>query len=101
MKYLSGILQMISCEVNFYDSESYQGDSIMPFLFFMGVLAGVVFLVVGAAKYSTAKHNWNIFYDRRDQREVDEEKLKKDLKVGKIMMIAGVIMMVVFYIANM
>ncbi|MDO5401801.1 MAG: hypothetical protein Q4F11_00030 [Eubacteriales bacterium] len=101
MKYLSGILQMVACEVNFYDAESYQGDSIVPFLCFMGSLAGLVFVIVGVAKYSMAKHNWNIFYDRRDQRETDEKKLKNDLKYGRIMIIAGVIMMVVFYIATM
>lgn len=101
MNYLFSVLQMISCKVNFYDSESYQGDSIVPFLCFMGSLAGIVILIVGAAKYSTAKRNWNIFYDRRDQVETDEEKLRKGLKSGKIMMIIGVIMMIVFYIATM
>ena len=100
MNFLVGILQMVACEVNFYDDESYQGDSIIPFLCFMAVLAGLVVLIVGAAKYSTAKRNWNIFYDRRDQVETDKDKLQKDLKTGKIMMIVGVIMMIVFYIAT-
>lgn len=101
MKFFSGILHMIAAEVNFYDSESYQGDSFVPFLCFMAELAGLVLLIVGVAKYSTAKRHWNLFYDRRDSVEMDEKKLKRDKTSGFVMMIVGVIMMVVFYIATM
>lgn len=100
MNNLSGILQMIACDVDFYDSESYQGDSILPFLCFMGSLAGLVILIVGIAKYSTAKRNWYVFYDRRDQVEMDEKKIKRDKVIGKTMIIVGIAMMIIFYIAT-
>jgi len=109
MRYLTFFINMVGLDtVDFYDSESYAGDSIVPFLGFMLFLIGLVVVIVGAATYLTAKHNFNIFYDQRDvkityqeQQMTDDEKarianekLEKDKKRGKIVIIVGVVMMI-------
>lgn len=84
----------------------------MPFMGFMMFLIGLVVVIVGAATYFTAKHNFNIFYDMRDVRITydeqmmpddekarrDNEKLKKDKKRGQIVMIVGTVLIVVSFI---
>ncbi len=97
MNYMTGIistLRNVACEVNFYDEESYRGDSFLPFISFMGILAGLVLIIVGFANYSRAKNQWSLFYDTRDRVDETAEKTKRDLKKGKNLMIAGVVCMV-------
>ena len=109
MRYLTFFINMVGLDtVDFYDSESYAGDSIVPFLGFMLFLIGLVVVIVGTATYLTAKHNFNIFYDQRDVKityqeqqmtddekaRVANEKLEKDKKRGRIVIIVGVVMMI-------
>ena len=112
MDYLSFFINKISLEVDFYNNEAYAGNSILPFMGFMMFLIGLVVVIVGAATYFTAKHNFNIFYDMRDVRITydeqmmpddekarrDNEKLKKDKKRGQIVMIVGAVLKVVSFI---
>lgn len=112
MDYLSFFINKISLEVDFYNNEAYAGNSILPFMGFMMFLIGLVVVIVGAATYFTAKHNFNIFYDMRDVRITydeqmmpddekarrDNEKLKKDKKRGQIVMIVGAVLIVVSFI---
>ena len=101
MDYLSFFINKISLEVDFYNNEAYAGNSILPFMGFMMFLIGLVVVIVGAATYFTAKNNFNIFYDMRDDDEKarrDNEKLKKDKKRGQIVMIVGAVLIVVSFI---
>lgn len=41
-------------------------------------LIGLVVVIVGAATYFTAKHNFNIFYDMRDVRITYDEQMMPD-----------------------
>lgn len=113
MSYLSFFINRISLDVDFYNNEDYAGDSILPFMGFMMFLIGLVVVIVGAAIYFTAKHNFNIFYDTRDVKiTYDEqmlsddekaaknnEKLKKDKKKGRIIMIIGAVLMIASFVA--
>ena len=96
--------------VDFYNNEQYAGDSYVPFLGFMVFVIGLFLLIVGVSTYMSAKHNFNIFYDKRDSLvthldgESDEEefnRLKKkadrDRKLGiGLMIVAGVCILASF-----
>lgn len=113
MNYLSFFINRVSLDVDFYNNEDYAGDSILPFMGFMMFLIGLVVVIVGAAIYFTAKHNFNIFYDTRDVKiTYDEqmlsddekaaknnEKLIKDKKKGRIIMIIGAVLIVASFVA--
>jgi len=85
------------CQIDFYDSESHQGDSYMPFIGFMVFLIGIVVLFIGIVRLTSAKRQFNIFYDQRDKQDYTEEKYKKEKTIGIIMIIAGAVMMVASY----
>lgn len=75
-------------------------------------LAGIVVIIVGLATYLTAKHNFNIFFDARDVRmtyeeqimpddekaRLNNEKLAKDKKKGKIIIIIGVVLVIASFV---
>ena len=79
---------------------------------FMLFLAGIVVIIVGLATYLTAKHNFNIFFDARDVRmtyeeqimpddekaRLNNEKLAKDKKKGKIIIIIGVVLVIASFV---
>ncbi len=89
--------ELVRCQIDFYDSESHQGDSYMPFIGFMVFLIGMVVLFLGVVRLTSAKRQFNIFYDQRDKQDYTEEKYKKERTIGKIMIIAGAVMMVGSY----
>ena len=74
--------------------------------------AGIVVIIVGLATYLTAKHNFNIFFDARDVRmtyeeqimpddekaRLNNEKLAKDKKKGKIIIIIGVVLVIASFV---
>ena len=83
--------------VDFYDAESHAGNSYWPFIGFMCFLLGIVIIFVGYVKQSTAKKQWNLFYDQRDRKDFTEEKYVKERKAGKIIMVIGVVLLVVSF----
>ena len=54
-------------------------------------------IFVGYVKQSTAKKQWNLFYDQRDRKDFTEEKYVKERKAGKIIMVIGVVLLVVSF----
>ena len=112
MGYLTFFINRIALEaqttMDFYNSEDHAGTSYLPFIGFMLFLAGLVVIIVGLATYLTAKHNFNIFFDARDVRmtyeeqimpddekaRLNNEKLAKDKKRGKIVIIIGIVLAV-------
>ena len=60
----------------------------------MCFLLGIVIIFVGYVKQSTAKKQWNLFYDQRDRKDFTEEKYVKERKAGKIIMVIGVVLLV-------
>lgn len=96
-KVLSGI-NRIALEINFYDNETHQGDSVLPFVGFMVVLAALIVVLVGATKYFTAKHEFYLFYDERDKKNLDDKKYVKSKQTGKIMMIVGAVIILAYFI---
>ena len=90
-------INIIMLDIDLYNDEDPQGDSIFPFMTFMGFLLGIVILIVGATLYFSSKHQFNIFFDERDRKDISDKKLKQNIKVGKIAMIAGVIIMAVSF----
>lgn len=90
-----GLLQNVLCDIDFNDSESYQGTSVLPFLGFMCFFAGLMIAFIGIVKISNSRHQWNIFYDKRDRKDLNSPAVSKDRKIGIIMLVAGIIMMIV------
>ena len=115
MGYLTFFINRIALEadtsaaMDFYNSEEHAGTSYLPFIGFMLFLAGII---VGLATYLTAKHNFNIFFDARDVRmtyeeqimpddekaRLNNEKLAKDKKKGKIIIIIGVVLVIASFV---
>lgn len=89
--------ELVRCQIDFYDSESHQGDSYMPFIGFVVFLIGLVVLFLGVVRLTSAKRQFNIFFDQRDKQDYTEEKYKKEKNIGIIMIIAGAVMMVGSY----
>ncbi len=101
-----------SAAMDFYNSEEHAGTSYLPFIGFMLFLAGIVVIIVGLAAYLTAKHNFNIFFDARDVRmtyeeqimpddekaRLNNEKLAKDKKKGKIIILIGVVLVIASFV---
>ena len=117
MGYLTFFINRIALEadtsaaMDFYNSEEHAGTSYLPFIGFMLFLAGIVVIIVGLATYLTA-HNFNIFFDARDVRmtyeeqimpddekaRLNNEKLAKDKKKGKIIIIIGVVLVIASFV---
>ena len=118
MGYLTFFINRIALEadtsaaMDFYNSEEHAGTSYLPFIGFMLFLAGIFLIIVGLATYLTAKHNFNIFFDARDVRmtydeqimpddekaRLNNEKLAKDKKKGKIIIIVGVVLVIASFV---
>ena len=78
-------LQQIACDIDFNDSEAYAGTC-----FFIGLVVAFI----GIVKISNSKHQWNLFYDNRDKKDLNSPILQKDRKVGIIMLVVGIVMMI-------
>lgn len=116
MGYLTFFINRVALEthtaMDYYNSEDHAGTSYLPFIGFMLFLAGIVVIIVGLATYLTAKHNFNIFFDARDVRityeeqimpddekaRLNNEKLAKDKKRGKIIIIIGVVLVIASFV---
>ena len=116
MGYLTFFINRVALEtqtaMDYYNSEDHAGTSYLPFIGFMLFLAGIVVIIVGLATYLTAKHNFNIFSDARDVRityeeqimpddgraRLNNEKLAKDKKKGKIIIIIGVVLVIASFV---
>ncbi|MFQ7395608.1 MAG: DUF3899 domain-containing protein [Lachnospira eligens] len=116
MGYLTFFINRVALEtqtaMDYYNSEDHAGTSYLPFIGFMLFLAGIVVIIVGLATYLTAKHNFNIFFDARDVRityeeqimpddekaRLNNEKLAKDKKKGKIIIIIGVVLVIASFV---
>lgn len=87
-------LQRIACDIDFNDSETYAGTSYWPFIGFMCFFIGLVVAFIGIVKISNSKHQWNLFYDQRDKKDLNSPVVIKDRKVGIIMLVVGIVMMI-------
>ena len=93
-----GLLQSVLCDIDFNDSESYRGTSYLPFLGFMVFFAGMMIAFIGIVKISNSRHQWNIFYDERDRKDLKSPAVNKDRKTGIIMLVVGIVMMIVSFL---
>ena len=84
--------------IDFNDSESYRGTSYLPFLGFMVFFAGMMIAFIGIVKISNSRHQWNIFYDERDRKDLKSPAVNKDRKTGIIMLVVGIVMMIVSFL---
>ena len=116
MGYLTFFINRVALEtqtaMDYYNSEDHADTSYLPFIGFMLFIAGIVVIIVGLATYLTAKHNFNIFFDARDVRityeeqimpddekaRLNNEKLAKDKKRGKIIIIIGVVLVIASFV---
>lgn len=87
-------LQQIACDIDFNDSEAHAGTSFLPFIGFMCFFAGLMLIFIGVIKISNSKHQWNIFYDNRDRKDLKSEYFVRDRKTGIIMAIIGLILFI-------
>ena len=78
--------------------ESYRGTSYLPFLGFMVFFAGMMIAFIGIVKISNSRHQWNIFYDERDRKDLKSPAVNKDRKTGIIMLVVGIVMMIVSFL---
>ena len=92
------LLQSVLCDIDFNDSESYRGTSYLPFLGFMVFFAGMMIAFIGIVKISNSRHQWNIFYDERDRKDLKSPAVNKDRKTGIIMLVVGIVMMIVSFL---
>ena len=95
---MNWLMPMISGDIDFYDAESHAGASFKPFIGFMIFFAGMMVLFIGIVKLSNAKKQWNLFYDDRDKKNLSDPRYVKERKTGKIMIIAGIVMMLASFI---
>ena len=65
---INWLMPMISGDIDFYDAEAHAGTSYTPFIGFMIFFSGMMVLFIGIVKLSTAKKQWNLFYDDRDKK---------------------------------
>lgn len=91
-------LIMVLGDIDFYDSETYAGDSYLPFLGFLIFFAGMMVVFVGAMKLSNAKKQWNLFYDQRDRKDLTSPKYVKESKIAKILIAVGIVLMLASFI---
>lgn len=89
-----GFIQRIACDIDFNDNVSYRGTSYLPFLGFMCFFAGLMIAFIGIVKISNSRHQWNIFYDKRDKKDLNSPAVNKDRKVGIIMLAVGIVLMI-------
>ena len=92
------LLQSVLCDIDFNDSESYRGTSYLPFLGFMVFFAGMMIAFIGIVKISNSRHQWTIFYDERDRKDIKSPAVNKDRKTGIIMLVVGIVMMIVSFL---
>ena len=92
------LLQMISLEIDFYDAEAHAETSFKPFIGFMMFFVGFVIIFIGIVKINDAKKQWNLFYDQRDRKDFSEPKYEKEKRTGKILVAAGVILILLSFI---
>jgi uncharacterized membrane protein len=95
---MGGLIPFILCDIDFYDEEAYAGTSYAPFIGFMIFFVGMVVVFVGAIKLSNAKKQWNLFYDQRDAKHLDEPQYVKEKKIGKILIVVGIVLMLASFI---
>lgn len=87
-------LQQIACDIDFNNNEDYRGTSYLPFLGFMCFFAGLMIAFIGIVKITNSRHQWNIFYDKRDRKDLQSPAVNKDRKTGIILLIVGIVMMI-------
>ena len=95
---MNWLLPVISGDIDFYDAEAHAGTSYKPFIGFMIFFAGLMVLFIGIIKLGNAKKQWNLFYDDRDKKNLSDPQYVKERKIGKILIIAGVVMMLASFI---
>ena len=71
---------------------------ICRFLGFMVFFAGMMIAFIGIVKISNSRHQWNIFYDERDRKDLKSPAVNKDRKTGIIMLVVGIVMMIVSFL---
>lgn len=95
---MSGLLTVLMGAVDFYDTEQYAGTSYVPFLGFVVFFVGMMVVFIGAVKLNNAKKQWNLFYDTRDRKDFTKPEYVRERKVGKVLIVVGIIMMLLSFI---
>lgn len=95
---INHIMVFAESQMDFYGTQESTGGSILPFIGFMLSVAGLILATVGATRYLCAKHEFRIFYDRRDIKGKKPVNRDKEKKTGRILMICGVLSIVVSYV---
>lgn len=68
---------------------------------FLMMIAGIILGLMGWITYSTAKREYNLYFDMRDQIDnPDVMQRMSNMKRGKIMLIVGVVFIVVSLFLN-
>ncbi|MDD6571285.1 MAG: hypothetical protein PUF12_02735 [Thermoflexaceae bacterium] len=82
-------------DINFYDEEANQGDSIWPFIGFWLFIAGVMLVLYGTVNLISAWRDFRIFYDSSAMEEKpDRELKKKQMKKYGIVIVVGVVLII-------
>jgi uncharacterized membrane protein YidH (DUF202 family) len=88
------LVQNVACDIDFNDSEAYQGSSFLPFIGFMCFVLGIVLIFIGIVKIVSAKHQWNLFFDQRDRKDLDAPVVRRDGKIGIVLTVIGVVVLI-------
>lgn len=85
--------------MNFYDEETYQGQSILPFINFWVFLGGFVLAIWGIVNYIVIWREFRLFYDTSALEEKPDLEIKKTrLKKAKIQIAVGVGLVILSYV---
>jgi len=86
--------------IDFYNAEAHAGTSYWPFIGFMLFIIGFIVTFIGIVKIVSAKHQFNLFYDDRDKKNLAEPKYNKEKRIGIILVVAGIVMMVASFLVE-
>lgn len=82
-------------DINFYDEEANQGDSIWPFIGFWLFIAGVMMVLYGTVNFISTWRGFRIFYDSSAVGEKpDQETKKKQMKKYGFIIVIGIILII-------
>lgn len=79
--------------VNIYDAEAHRGDSFLPFISFLMFLAGLVIILIAAAKLLAIRSQYHLWFDKRDELpEETQQGRKKAIITGWVIFAVGALL---------
>lgn len=89
------LINNILLNINFYDEDAHQGDTVWPMMAFLLYLAGIIVTLVGVVNLICEWREFRLFYDASAANEKPAPELKKQrMKKHVVKIIAGILMII-------